>query len=98
MNQPMMGLPAQVPNPLADAASSLITPGLQGAAPPVPGVSDVTQQMQQMGMQPMGAARVGNQLLNAVVGAQPPIMSDLDAPPTSHCASTECDCHTIFSR
>lgn len=81
MNQPMMGLPAQVPNPLADATSSLITPGLQGAAPPVPGVSDVTQQMQQMGMQPMGAARVGNQLLNAVVGAQPPIMSDLDAPP-----------------
>ena len=74
-----------------DTGSSIITPGLQGVpdVPGVPGVPgvvpttgapDIVQPMQNMSLGP-GNARVGNQLLNAVVGAQPPIMTDLEGPP-----------------
>lgn len=81
------GAPMQQP---PDAEPSFITPGLQGAAPPTlggapaagtPAAHDMTQQMSQMSMQGGGSARMGNQLMNAVVGAQPPVMSDLTSAP-----------------
>lgn len=84
------GVPASpaarvAPGSRAVSAGNVPAPPSNDTVPPVPLVpADVSAPGSVPGApMPAGvpAARVGNQLVNAVVGAQPPNMAELDAPP-----------------
>ena len=84
------GVPASpaarlAPGQRAISAGHVAAPPADASVPPVPMVPADVGAPAPVASAPMPAgapsARMGNQLVNAVVGAQPPNMSDLDAPP-----------------